>query len=99
MLVKFPITAEELWLAHRALLRGKSAITAAPLPKSLAECAPGVQASHYGLSLVVARSHGAPDPDPPRGLSIEDVKDVQGMVSPTGQIIPNEPPPPPPDVK
>jgi hypothetical protein len=53
------ITAELLWLVHRAVLGGVSAATGDPLPPTLAENKiHAVKLSHYGMALVAARLAG-----------------------------------------
>lgn len=41
------ITPEMFWQFRRKQLGGKSAVTGAELPTTLAECPPAVQADHY----------------------------------------------------
>ena len=70
------ITAEMLWINHRAALGGdnaKSGATGAPLklPYLLSECPPGVQAAHYGMACVVAIVNDTELPTRPDGVSEE----------------------------
>ncbi len=52
-----PITAELLWLIHRAALGGVSAATGDKLPETLAENKfKAVKMSHYGMAVVMAGS-------------------------------------------
>lgn len=70
-----PITAEFLWINHRAALGGKSAVSGAPLPEYLSECNAGVQGSHWGMACAVARAlrmSGVDVADPPRPEKVTD---------------------------
>lgn len=81
MNVKAPVvTPEDLWRAHRAALGGKSAVTGAPLPAQLDECPPGVQGSHWGMSLAVAYELGAPEPSPPAAVSLDEQERIRRAV-------------------
>ena len=75
------ITAEFLWRQHRAALGGRSAITGAELPQTLAECAPGVQASHWGMAVAVALALGHDEPPLPPGVTAEEAARVRKSLS------------------
>jgi hypothetical protein len=74
------ITAELLWQVHREVLGGRSSITGAPLPETLADCAPGPQGAHYALALATAIAHGASYPQPPPGVTEEEAERIRGVV-------------------
>ncbi len=81
------ITADFLWTVHRAVLGGKSSITGAPLPATLADCSPGPQGAHYGLALAVAFATNGAMPERPLGVTPEEgeriFRDVSALVPPT----------------
>ena len=70
------ITAEFLWRQHHAALGGRSAISGAPLPETLAECAPGVQASHWGMAVAVSRLLGHEEPARPAAVTPQEAERV-----------------------
>jgi hypothetical protein len=64
------ITAENLWLSHRAALGGVSGATGAALPATLDEVTfPAVRMSHWGMALVLCRNIGHEDPPIPQGMT------------------------------
>mgnify|MGYP000852492632 FL=1 len=75
------ITAEFLWRQHRAALGGRSAISGAPLPETLAECAPGVQASHWGMAAAVSRLLGHDEPALPVAVTPQEAERVRASLS------------------
>lgn len=71
------ITAEQLYINHRAILGGdnaKSAATGQPIkmPYLLSEAPPGVQGTHWGMACVVALSLDTELPPAPEGVSEEE---------------------------
>ncbi len=71
------VTAEMLWINHRASLGGenaKSAATGAPinLPYLLEQAPVGVQGSHWGMACVVAIVNGTENPPAPPGVTKEE---------------------------
>lgn len=72
-----PITAEFLWINHRAALGGKSAISGAPLPEYLHDCNAGVQGSHWGMAAAVSRALGYPEPPLPAKVTLEDAARIR----------------------
>jgi hypothetical protein len=52
--VQAPLTADFLWVVHRAALGGKSSVTGAELPQTLAAAPPGARAAHYAMALAAA---------------------------------------------
>lgn len=75
------ITAEFMWVQHRSVLGGKSAMSGDELPATLAECKPGVQEAHYGLAVAAARLYGDEDPAPPPGIMEEAAARVRMRVA------------------
>lgn len=75
------VTAEFLWRQHRAALGGHSAITGAPLPETLEQCAPGVQAAHWGMAAAVALLLGTAAPPIPAAVTPEEAKRVRTSLS------------------
>ena len=65
------ITADFLWMKHRAALGGRSAISGAELPPTLTDCKPEVQASHYGIAVAIAAELDLDLPPVPPGVSEE----------------------------
>jgi hypothetical protein len=82
MQIKAPLTADFLWHIHRAALGGKSSVTGAPLPETLADVPPGARLAHYAMALAAARhaEPGASVPVPAH-LSPEEVERVDLLVS------------------
>lgn len=78
-----PISPETLWLIHRAALGGKSAITGAELPATLADCPKAVQAAHYAMALGAStRSAGGLCSPPASGvLSEEEIEEIGKRVN------------------
>lgn len=74
------LTAEDLWLVHRAALGGKSAITGQALPPSLSVCPAGVKASHYAMALYAAIATGNEEPPVPLGLPADQAESVAAKV-------------------
>ena len=70
-----------LWRQHRAALGGRSAISGAPLPETLAECAPGVQASHWGMAAAVSRLLGHDEPALPVAVTPQEAERVRASLS------------------
>lgn len=75
------ITAEFLWRNHRLVLGGKSSITGAPIPETMAECSPGPQGAHWGMALAVARAQGAPEPPVPPGVSAGEAARIRQTIA------------------
>lgn len=75
------ITAEFLWRQHRAALGGKSAVTGAALPETLADCNAGVQGSHWGMAAAVSRVLGLHDPPLPPLVTPEAAADISRRLS------------------
>jgi hypothetical protein len=71
------ITAEFLWVNHRAALGGKSAVTGAPLPEFLHECNEGVQGAHWWMAAAVARALGTEPPPLPHHVTPERAEEIQ----------------------
>lgn len=68
------VTAEMLWINHRAILGGDNAKSGADgrplkLPYLLSEAPPGVQATHYGMACVVAIVNDTELPISPPGVT------------------------------
>ena len=71
------ITAENLWLSHRAALGGVSGATGAALPATLDEVTfPAVRMSHWGMALVLCRNLGYEDPPLPQGMTQAEAETV-----------------------
>lgn len=83
---KDPITAEEIWKIHRAALGGRSGVTGAQLPLTLAECNSAVKLSHFGIALGIARRHGLPDPLVPQDVTDEQVKEIHRRLDDAGLL-------------
>lgn len=66
------ITAEFLWVQHRAALGGHSAIAGAELPRTLQDCPSAVQGSHWGMAVAVAHVLGTGEPPAPAGVTEEE---------------------------
>ena len=75
------ITAEFLWRQHRAALGGKSSVSGATLPETLAECPPGAQAAHWGMAVAACRLLGHEEPPIPAAVSAEDAERVRQSLS------------------
>lgn len=75
------ITAEYLWINHRAVLGGDNARSGADgrplkLPYLLSEAPPGVQEAHWGMAAAVALANGCALPPRPVGLSEERAEEI-----------------------
>ena len=71
------ITAERLWLSHRAALGGVSGATGAALPATLDEVTiPAVRMSHWGMAVVLCRNLGHEDPPLPQGMTQAEAETV-----------------------
>ncbi len=75
------ITAEFLWRQHCAALEGRSSVSGAPLPETLAECPPGARAAHWGMAAAVARLLGHDEPPLPEGMTAEEAERVGRSLS------------------
>ena len=75
------VTAEFLWRQHRAALAGRSSVSGAPLPETLAECPPGAQAAHWGMALSVCILLGHEEPPLPPGVTPEEAERVRRSLS------------------
>lgn len=75
------ITAEFLWRHHREALGGRSAVTGAALPETLEECNPGVQGSHWGMALAVARALGHDEPPLPPKVAAEEADRIRRSIA------------------
>jgi hypothetical protein len=82
MTIKAPLTADFLWIVHRAALGGKSSVTGAELPASLDGCPPGARAAHYAMALAAARhvDPGAAIPVP-AGVTPEEAERIERVVA------------------
>ena len=80
------ITAEFLWVNHRAVLGGDNARSGADgrplkLPYLLAEAPLGVQEAHWGMAAAVALSNGSKLPARPIGVREERANEiVEGLL-------------------
>lgn len=79
--MKNVVTAEFLWRQHRAALGGRSSVSGAELPKTLAECPPGARAAHWGMALAVSILLGHEEPPLPEGVTPEEAERVRKSVS------------------
>lgn len=75
------ITAEFLWINHRAVLGGDNARSGADgrplkLPYLLEEAPPGVQEAHWGMAAAVALANGQELPPRPVGVSEERAAEI-----------------------
>lgn len=75
------ITAEFLWRQHHASLGGRSSVSGAVLPDTLAECPPGAQAAHWGMALAVSLHLGHEEPPLPPGVTAEEAERVRRSIS------------------
>lgn len=76
-----PLTADFLWTIHRAALGGRSSVTGAELPASLAETPPGARAAHYAMALAAARHVDPAASIPmPEGVSPEEAVRIAILV-------------------
>lgn len=82
MQIKAPLTADYLWHVHRAALGGRSSVTGAELPQTLANCPPGARAAHFAMALAAAR-WANPDADlpVPDGVTPEEAERVRQLVA------------------
>lgn len=81
----YTVTAEQLYINHRAILGGddaKSAATGQPIkmPYLLHEAPPGVQKTHWGMACVVAIVNDTELPPRPSGVSEDDAHQVLMML-------------------
>lgn len=75
------VTAEMLWINHRAILGGDNAKSGADgrplsLPYLLSEAPPGVQSTHYGMACVVAIVSVTEYPRRPDGVTEERAREI-----------------------
>lgn len=75
------IDAETLWQWHRASLGGRSSVTGAPLPETLAGAPVGAQAAHHAMALGIARAEGCPEPEAPAGLPEAEIERVRALMA------------------
>jgi hypothetical protein len=75
------VTAEFLWRQHRAALGGRSSVSGAELPETLAECPTGARAAHWGMALAVSLLLGHEEPPLPAGVAPEEAERVRGALS------------------
>lgn len=75
------ITAEFLWRYHRDALGGRSAISGAALPEILDDCTAGVQGSHWGMALAVARVLGHDEPPLPPKVTPEEADRIRRSIA------------------
>lgn len=71
------ITAEFLWTNHRSILGGRSSVSGAELPMTLAECGSGPQGAHWGMAAAVARLFDLPEPPLPPGVTEEAAAEIR----------------------
>lgn len=82
MQIKAPLTADYLWHVHRAALGGRSSVTGAELPTTLADCPPGARAAHFAMALAAARwANPGADLPVPEGVTPEEAERVRQLVA------------------
>lgn len=85
------ITAENLWLAHRAALGGISAATGATLPTTLDEVPfPAVKTAHWGMAAMVCRFRLQSDPPLPAGMTAAEAQTILARLEEAG-LLPQSP--------
>lgn len=81
------VTAEKLWLVHRAALGGVSAATGAALPVTLDEVPfPAVKAAHWGMAVVVCRFRLQGDPPLPAGMTAAEAQTILARLDEAGLL-------------
>lgn len=80
-LAGMPIDADTLWTWHRAALGGRSSVTGATLPETLAGAPPGARLAHWAMAAGVARANGWPEPPIPPGCDPAEVARVRAVVA------------------